>query len=246
MIPLLCIVKFKIQIIPLLCIPGAPAMSRPPSSSPGSSSSAASSSQSQLPVVGSLQDAFAWPAHALQKLRELHGAAAVERARCALLRDGATMSTAFSGVDTPGVAADMLASELAGGRCADGNAPRGMASLHATELLEESRIELQLLPNPPGCIFTNIMSFLSPRVQGTLQGPGGALLMHEDLRQLFLKRGVITLRAYCAVHQKQCVAARSHVHVAGTPCVDWSSQGARKKAQGSQRQQGNADPTSTS
>ena len=83
--------------------------------------------------------------------------------KAALHNNRLSISTCFSGVDTPGVAIDMLAAELARASCVlpAGNA-YGMRSLHAVDMLEESRFELMMLPTPPECIYKNVLDFLNP------------------------------------------------------------------------------------
>ena len=90
-----------------------------------------------VPVVRCLKDAFAWPLHALQTLGQRFGEAAVGKVNAALHNNRLSISTCFSGVDTPGVAIEMLAAELALANpdMSPAGSAYGMRSLHAVDLL---------------------------------------------------------------------------------------------------------------
>lgn len=82
-----------------------------------------------------------------------------------------TISTAFSGIDTPGTALEQL-------RCGIDKHLFGVVSdastlpfcnhLHATEWSASAQDELKHHPCAPGCLFSNIEEFLSPVLRSQL------------------------------------------------------------------------------
>ena len=187
----------------------------------------------EVPVVRCLKDAFAWPFHAMQTVGRCFGEAAGGKVKAALHNNRLSISTCFSGVDTPGVAIDMLAAELARANCDSpaGNA-YGMRSLHAVDMLEESRFELMMLPTPPECIYKNVLDFLNPAVAKTMVA-ACTTLTHDDICELIhVRSDVVVAEGPCLIHGRCCQMTSATFHVAGTPCVDYSNMGARRKANG--------------
>ena len=83
---------------------------------------------------------------------------------------------------------------------------------------------------PPSCLYTDMVSFLNPavsdRVTRTYQ-----TLSRDKLIEWVTSGSLCTAAADCERHccsGVKCIARRAIVHVAGTPCVDWSAQWAKR------------------
>ena len=100
-------------------------------------------------------------------------------------------------------------------------------AMWAIEKLEHSRAERHLI-DPGMCVYGDIMDFLTPVARSDLMARCENMFF-EDLEKLFLQwyNSLIVTHASCSTHGCQCTAGKSRVHVAGTPCVDWSSAGKR-------------------
>eukprot|EP00959_Pyramimonas_sp_CCMP1952_P088586 1853350-Pyramimonas_sp.AAC.1 len=59
-------------------------------------------------------------------------------------------------------------------------------------------------------------------------------MTYEAAEAMLVKqyRQLVTARAFCVLCQAWCAACACDVHVAGTPCVAWSSMGQRARASG--------------
>ena len=112
-------------------------------------------------VCDRLESAFLWPDYALQKLIDA-GWSLSHVGRC--LRR-LSMSTAFSGIDAPGVAAALICKRYG---LMTGDTVQ-IPNLAAIELTQECRAELQLLPEPPRCLYGDILAFASPLVLQKVQ-----------------------------------------------------------------------------
>jgi site-specific DNA-cytosine methylase len=136
---------------------------------------------------------------------------------------GVTMSTAFSGIGAPEVALSTVERGLAQNA---GMQESGVRSLFAVEINKEGQLELQCLATKPECIFSDMVEFITDRIRDHLREHGHRLHF-EDLVQLAKKRNFVTARATCIIHERTCTAERALLHVAGTPCVDYSNIGKR-------------------
>ena len=85
-------------------------------------------------------------------------------------------------------------------------------------------------PNPPACFFTDITDFIQLAFRDDLKQQAPRM-SPRDLQATFATvvpgRSVICDRAFCVVHRRWCRATRADIHVAGTPCIAWSSFGSR-------------------
>ena len=98
--------------------------------------------------------------------------------------------------------------------------------LWACEKNLQSLYELGMATSPPTCRFSDICDFILPAVHGLLKEQ--FTRMHcSDLQDLFMhaEKKVISSKAKCQVHDGLCEAVRADVHIAGTPCVNWSPRG---------------------
>ena len=121
-----------------------------------------------------------------------------------------TMSTAFSGIDTPGTAFLMLqhavGSEL-GISPDDIESPR---NFFAIEWLGNSQQELLVHPHAAEHVFTDISSFWNPAVADKLEGILAENLVDKVLLPLIQKGKATGNTAYCLKHGCECEATCSH------------------------------------
>lgn len=77
--------------------------------------------------------------------------------------------------------------------------------------------------HPPGCLYANILEFVNAKVKDRLEKNHHKLTMMQFLAQL-RTGNLCEDAAYCQVHKRRCKLTRTKLHVAGPPCIDWSSQ----------------------
>jgi site-specific DNA-cytosine methylase len=97
-------------------------------------------------------------------------------------------------------------------------------NLAATEWFDESRHELMMGDHQPGCIFTDISEFYHKSVLVELQHilDKGGKLDFATLQPVLKSAMSVTDTAFCVRHQRRCVHPTADVHIAGTPCPDYS------------------------
>ena len=132
-----------------------------------------------------------------------------------------TTSTAFSGIDCPQIAQNMIAADV--GYSFDTDQPHNLASV---EWEPDAILELSILPNGPQHIFKDISLFAAESVRTFLANDKA----HEftRLRDLLLAPGNVGLSAPCHCRRcngRLCSYPRAMCHIAGTPCTDFSSFG---------------------
>ena len=89
-----------------------------------------------------------------------------------------------------------------------------------------------MLPTPPECIYKNVLDFLNPAVAKTMVA-ACTTLTHDDIVELIhLRSDLVVPEGPCLIHGRCCQMTSATFHVAGTPCVDYSNMGARRKANG--------------
>lgn len=171
--------------------------------------------------VRTLDDMLAWPQYYVQQLNDDE----VERLARWLEKP---MSSAFSGVEAPGVARAGLAVAVSGrlGR-------RVVAqTLSSCECDKDAQQELLLHP-AGGCVHDNLnafwVPFLQPIVKKLDKTPGRAWAV---LKPSVLAGRAIIAEAYCLRHMRICKVEVAHVHIAGTCCQDHSDFGNGRGLQG--------------
>ena len=143
------------------------------------------------------------------------------------------ISTAFSGIDAPGVALNMAIAAAD----ARSNGPALCHPVHmfAIEKDAEASKELSLQPNGPRCIFGDIMRFCSPDLRAKL-----ALETEPyDIDRLIgaiMRPGAVLLTAACQTHEHRrgclCKLVSTVGHIAGPPCTDFTSWGKCRRLRG--------------
>ena len=185
----------------------------------------------RIDVVKTLADAFKWVEHDLAILESLARAGRIGHTLKRRLRT-LSLSTSFSGTGGPENAVNAIEKAI---RCFYGGGDDDLKPQNdwAVEWFDESRAELQMLPNAPKHIFTDITAFLRLGVQVEMRELAPHMSF-DKLRDLLIKgaQRLFTDAAYCVRCRKYCKVWASDLHVAGTPCVAWSSFGTHAAASG--------------
>lgn len=185
-------------------------------------------SNGAAPVL-SCEDAFRWATECLGYMQKDFGDQASLNDKVAQRLPGYTMSSAFSGVGAPEHACECIRAALqarAGVRA--GDCVRDMGHIFAVEWSVQGQRELQMLPSPPTCIFSDMNSVWEPAVQRSLfNAAKSGALRKEDYLNIMQTGTAVVRQAPCVVHGALCPTGVATIHCAGPPCVDWSSQGTR-------------------
>ena len=135
---------------------------------------------------------------------------------------GVTVSTAFSGIG----AAEVALGTIERGLATAGMQELSVRSLFAVEINTECQTELQCLATKPDCIYADMVELIAPGIREHTREYGHRLRF-DDLVQLAKKPKFAIAHASCMIHRSTCTAQCASLHVAGTPCVDYSSSGKR-------------------
>ena len=117
-----------------------------------------------------------------------------------------TISSAFSGIDTPGTAFLMLQHAVG---CELGISPEDLErprNYFAIEWLRTSQDELLVHPHEPEHLFADISGFWSPAVSDKLEGLLADNLVEQVLLPLIHKGKATSNKAYCLKHGCECEA----------------------------------------
>ena len=187
-----------------------------------------------LPFSNSLEEANEWAEHTLERavtyLRSLDRDIALESLgeTCKRL----TMSSCFSGTGGSELSAMGFARCLEYLTCKTDIQPE---CLWACDVDAECRFELMLLPHQPKCIFNDVNACLRKDVYNQLVR-SAADMRYSELQKIFRHPNLVVDKmpvGACVLHPGcSCVARRADLHVAGTECPAWSSQGKRDGCSG--------------
>ena len=118
-----------------------------------------------------------------------------------------TISTSYSGVDTPMIATLQLAwaanSELGCPHDVWTSSPK---NLFAVELAVKCREELATSPHPPQHIFRDLTEFFQPHIKNRIPSIVRSDLVHTVLVPLVTSGSAMRREAYCTVHDCMCQA----------------------------------------
>ena len=145
--------------------------------------------------------------------------------------DGATVSTSFSGVDSPGTALEIICLHLE----TTLNIERPVVKhLSAIEWYAESARELLCHPSRPSCLFRNISNFYEPSVKTVIDAARARneKVGFETLLPAITSNKAMRSFAHCTVHGKECQIIAADHHTAGSPCTDFSKQGLQEGVDG--------------
>ena len=180
-------------------------------------------------IRAGLRYVHGWPERDLETLRELCGGEALRLLGRNL--GVTTFSSACSGVDAPGTALRQITEQF---NLLTGLHVEHPQHIHATELDDECRAELEAHPSPPQCLFKDLQETWEAPVAKkirTLLAAGFSIPVNE-LVPLVLSKKAVKKFAFCSRHGRCCPIRPARCHFAGLPCVDWSPQGQRKKGGG--------------
>ena len=155
--------------------------------------------------------------------------------RCRAAFQNTTYSTAFSGVDSAGTSLEEIRLAMTAELETEIKPMRHVAAI---EWYGESQAELALHPSPPECLFSDMSSFFCEGVQAALKDitASGACVNLATLLPLIRTGRAVRRYAPCLRHPEgTCEHSRAKLHIAGTPCVDYSAFGSHA---------GDAGPTS--
>ncbi len=131
--------------------------------------------------------------------------------------EGFSMSTAFSGIGSPEHAMGSILRHLGSG---------SVKHLYGIEIFQESRRELFCLPTPHGCLFDDVNRFWN--VDHDVDDTWSC----DELTQLIRGGDAVVTGpggGWCCTHQSTtCCLKPASLHIGGTPCPDWSTQGVRE------------------
>ena len=100
------------------------------------------------------------------------------------------------------------------------------APIYAVEWGLEARKELVCARPRAEHMFTNINEFWDPSYDVD------SSWTHEALQAAMIHGKPVKTSGWCVLCSKECAVSRTFCHIAGTPCPDWSTQGARSGVQG--------------
>eukprot|EP00974_Lingulodinium_polyedra_P090333 8761446-Lingulodinium_polyedra.AAC.1 len=183
-------------------------------------------------TVNSLADACHWPKDAIGELEDNEGVG-VLRELIAAMAD-TTITTAYSGIDAPGTALNLVTASLAQRFPDERVAPP--RHLSDTEWNKEAQLELLTMhAKDDSHLFGDIDSFFNANMQTSakdlLKTPEIAL---EVMSPAIRSGHAVGTAAYCMRHGKRCQHPAGKIHVAGATCTAFSTRGL---------QRGAADPT---
>ena len=171
---------------------------------------------------GSVHDAMAWAEHGFGKYERTDptAASAFLQLACAATL---VISTACTGIDTPILAAFMVA-HVVNMRAKPSDRPFKIINLFGVERARQPQEECLRGSHPPGCLFADMLDLMTDDVKAYVQ-----TIPHNNVertRSSILSRP-LRRQAWCVRHGKMCRVRRAHIHVAGVPCVNHSKLGKR-------------------
>jgi site-specific DNA-cytosine methylase len=199
----------------------------PPSAAPPPQSAPAAPAMESQKSYEQLKDLYRYPKRLVGAVKKasLHPMDIIKSLAASLAV--LTYSTSFSGIDMPGTSMKLMACQLSAEL---GQYISSPGHLWAVEHDDHCRRELMKHPCKPHCLFGDILAFASLVL---LQLAKQCTLSLENCVPLLEKAAkLIELSASCALHGMKCKLVRASMHIAGTPCVEWSSMGPRTNGNG--------------
>ena len=87
-------------------------------------------------------------------------------------------------------------------------------------------------PGRPTHLFHDMNAFISDRLKRVVNCVGDTMTIDHLMPFVGNASELVTPHAHCVCHNKMCTVERATIHIAGTPCVDWSPMGSNKKGDG--------------
>ena len=181
-------------------------------------------------AVRSLGEAHRWMFHFVEAMYRQWGdgpaTEALERLRDSIART--TVSTAFSGVDAPGTALEIISKVIAV-KLNLHVPPAPPPHVFAIEWSLESQQELLVHPSKATCLFGDISTFFTDPVKLEIQRHKKNTEVSFDwLKHLVLSGTAVQRYGHCIMHDRKCRIECSKHHTAGTNCRPFSPQGAQR------------------
>jgi hypothetical protein len=179
--------------------------------------------------VYTLDDMMGYAKHYIKQISKYLPSGALEYLVYHLPR--AHFNTFFSGVDAYGSGISVLAAVLRDELCIDVKEP---VHLSAVEKDDDCIRELLDHPNPPVCLFKDIMQFFKPAVAKKMEAlqKCGKSLDFETLLPLIMSGQAVSLVGDCKTHNRRCTLRCGKMVVSGVTCWDYSPMGGRTTLHG--------------
>ena len=145
-----------------------------------------------------------------------------------------TLSTSFSGIDSPSSALAMIGAaitSLLGETPCESNIP-DTKNLFAIEWLSSSQQQLLDHPFGPKCVFGDITAFYLPSLASKLETIVQQRRTMNTLKPLLLSTVCTGRSGFCEACQQNCSIKEADMHIGGTPCTDFSARGEREELDG--------------
>ena len=141
--------------------------------------------------------------------------------------DGPTLSTSFSGIGAPEIAGRLLLHYLRAKSAQQPCPALGFRCLAALDWNEHSRDELMWDGVDgrycPTHLFVDQCEFINDRVRKKLVAKvDSGTLTPSELWHMLLLPGAVSRHAHCKNCQRRCCWPFTNMHVAGSPCTDFS------------------------
>ncbi|CAE7199255.1 unnamed protein product [Symbiodinium natans] len=153
-----------------------------------------------------------------------------------LLQDmrATSLSTEFSGIDTPATSFIMMGTAICAELNMDKSHVPAPANMSAVEWSAQAREELLRHPHCPQHVFGDMNDFWRPHIAAQLDVLAANDTAINEVLLPLMRRGEATIRkAWCYKHGQMCEVDRAaDLHVAGTPCTDYSQRGLMMREQG--------------
>ena len=189
-----------------------------------------------VPIAMNMRQASMWAEHNLERaLAFCKGHGRERSVECfASTCHGTTLSTCFSGTGGAELSAQAECQALAffsGCSLEDVQ----FRTLWACESNKECQIELQMLPHPPECIFTDVTHTICDKILPTLRG-NAKTMRYADLQKIMkhpVAARAVMPKGSCVKHPGRCCRiTQADLHAAGTECPAWSSAGLKEGCSG--------------
>jgi hypothetical protein len=141
------------------------------------------------------------------------------------------ISSAFSGILTPELAAQMFASAVNTQFGFDAGDGLVVVNVQAIECHGPCQEEILHMPagDIPTHVYTDILCFLPASIRDDLKQMNEATDAELDAMKHRILQCTLQTTAWCCRRGGYCTMLPSDLHIAGTPCVDFSSMNASRK-----------------
>ena len=195
-------------------------------------------SEPQLPEVHNLHDAMSWCTQTLHRI-VTYGLMIARSVAQLVANRRLTTSSCFSGMGTPEIADAIISNSVQEfikhhWDASWGDIPEGpeggldTSCAYAADFDAKCREELLAVPGKtcPQHVFGDVREVVAQDIRQAVGLDGGVPLMPSELREKMRsarnRTAAVRRQAWCYKCGKECRVTRTHVHTAGSPCVDHS------------------------